>query len=292
MFIVPIPNTGEPFSIVKTNMRGKCPEISEKFTDIRAQLSSINNLKLIVFDPLTSFVHADINADPEMGWYTMGLLASLASETGATTIVAHHMRKPKCGGPITTVEQAREAIRGTTALVDGVRCSFALWPASADNQNIVFETFKMNKVNNAVYQGAIVKSNGSTDRSIRTYLRSSIGLLEDISEEFKLKKISDEYLKKILVQAIAVSAEEGHPFTHTGGPGVFKQRHRLPAAFHDISRHKLEYLAQSLLNERKIIKGMATHSKEDKWLDIPTGPFAKGKGDFNLGAGKFGIANF
>ncbi|MCM1001843.1 AAA family ATPase [Wolbachia pipientis] len=292
LFIVPIPNTGEPFSVVKTNMRGKCPEISEKFADIRAQLSSINNLKLIVFDPLTSFVHADINADPEMGWYTMGLLASLASETGATTIVAHHMRKPKCGGPITTVEQAREAIRGTTALVDGVRCSFALWPASADNQTIVFETFKMNKVNNAVYQEAIVKSNGSTDRSIRTYLRSSIGLLEDISEEFKLKKISDEYLKKILMQAIAVSAEEGHPFMHTGGPGVFKQRHRLPAAFHDISRHKLEYLAQSLLNERKIIKGMATHSKEDKWLDIPTGPFAKGKGDFNVGAGKFEIVNF
>ncbi|WP_395461539.1 AAA family ATPase [Wolbachia endosymbiont (group A) of Therophilus tumidulus] len=291
LFIVPMPNTGESFSVVKTNMRGKCPETSEKFEDIREQLTSINNLKLIIFDPLTSFVHADINADPEMGWYTMGLLASLGSETGAAIIVAHHMRKPKCGGPITTVEQAREAIRGTTALVDGVRCSFALWPASAENQNIVFETFKINKVNNAVYQGAIVKSNGSTDRSIRTYLRSSTGLLEDISEEFKLKKLSDEYLKKILVQAIAVAAEEGHPFTHTGGPGVFKQRHRLPTAFHDVSRHKLEHLAQILLNENKVVKGMATDSKEDKWLDIATGPFARGEGEFKLGAGKFEIAN-
>ncbi len=292
LFIIPIPNTGEPFSIVKSNMRGKCPETSDKFEDICRQLDKVKDLKLIVFDPLVSFVHANINSDPEMGYYAMGLLANLANETGAAVIVAHHMRKPKCSEPITTVEQARDAIRGTTALVDGVRCSFALWPASKEHQNTVFNTLKVNKVNNAVYQGAIVKSNGATDRNIRTYLRSSTGLLEDISEEFKLGKLSDEYLKKILMQAIAVSAEEGHPFTHTGGPGVFQQRHRLPAAFHGVSRHRLERLAQELLNERKIVKGMATNSKEDKWLDIKTGSFARGEGKFKLGAGRFEIGNF
>ncbi|WP_353278813.1 AAA family ATPase [Wolbachia endosymbiont (group A) of Udea olivalis] len=292
LFIIPIPNTGEPFSIVKSNMRGKCPETSDKFEDICRQLDKVKDLKLIVFDPLVSFVHANINSDPEMGYYAMGLLANLANETGAAVIVAHHMRKPKCSEPITTVEQARDAIRGTTALVDGVRCSFALWPASKEHQNTVFNTLKVSKVNNAVYQGAIVKSNGATDRNIRTYLRSSTGLLEDISEEFKLGKLSDEYLKKILMQAIAVSAEEGHPFTHTGGPGVFQQRHRLPAAFHGVSRHRLERLAQELLNERKIVKGMATNSKEDKWLDIKTGSFARGEGKFKLGAGRFEIGNF
>ncbi|MDN5248422.1 MAG: AAA family ATPase [Wolbachia endosymbiont of Tyrophagus putrescentiae] len=292
LFIVPMPNIGELFSVVKTNMRGKCPEISEKFKDISTQLSSMKNLKLIVFDPLTSFVHADINSDPEIGWCTIGMIASLATETGASVVIAHHMRKPKSGGPITTVEQARDAIRGTTALVDGVRCAFALWPASVENQNTVYNILKIGKVNNAVYQGAIVKSNGGTDRSIKTYLRSATGLLEDISEEIRLGKSSDGYLKKILVQAIAISAEEGHPFTHTGGPGVFRQRHRLPSEFHNVSRHKIERLAQELLNEKKIVKGMAAYSKEDKWLDIVTGPFAKGVGEFNAGAGKFEITNF
>ncbi len=280
LFIIPMPNTGGPFSILKTNMRGKCPEVSEKFEDISRQLNAIKNLKLIIFDPLISFVHADINSDPELGWFSTGLLASLATETGASVITAHHMRKPK----ISTVEQAREAIRGTTALVDGVRCSFALWPASTECQNSVFNDLKVAKVNNAIYQGAIVKSNGPSDRSIRTYLRSPIGLLEDISEQLKLSELSDEYLKKILTQAITISAQEGHPFTHTGGAGIFKQRHRLSAIFHNISRHRLEHLVQILLNEHKVVKGMAANSKEDKWLDVSIGPFARGEGKFKLGA--------
>jgi len=32
------------------------------------------------------------------------------------------------------VEQARDAVRGTSAIVDGVRMVYALWPAPEDNQ--------------------------------------------------------------------------------------------------------------------------------------------------------------
>ncbi|WP_265022246.1 AAA family ATPase [Wolbachia endosymbiont (group B) of Ischnura elegans] len=290
VFIVPMPNTGGPFSIIKTNTRGKCPETSEKFEGISEQLNAIENLKLIIFDPLVSFVHADINSDPELGWYSTGLLASLATETGATVIAAHHMRKPKCGS-ITTVEQARDAIRGTTALVDGVRCSFALLPALVEHQNSVCNTLKLERTHSKIYQGAVVKSNGAADRSVRTYLRSSTGLLEDISEQINAIKSSDEELKNILIHYIKLSAHEGHPFTHTGGPGIFKQRHKLPPMFHNVSRHKLERLVQSLLNDNRVVKGMAADSKEDKWLDVPTGPFARGEGKFKLGAGKFKVAN-
>ncbi|WP_353281931.1 AAA family ATPase [Wolbachia endosymbiont (group B) of Horisme vitalbata] len=290
LFIVPIPDTGEPFSVIKTNMRGKCPVTSEKFADIRRQLISVKNLRLIVFDPLMSFVHADINSDPEIGWYAMGLLANLASETGASVIAAHHMRKPKCGS-ITTVEQARDAIRGTTALVDGVRCSFALWPAPMEHYNFVCNALRIDRNSNTIYQGAIVKSNGAADRSVRTYLRSATGLLEDISEQIMANKSSDESLQNILIQYIKLFAEEGHPFTHTGGPGIFKQRHKLPSMFHNLSRHRLERLVQNLLNKGKVIKGMSMDSKEDKWLDIPTGPFARGEGKFNLGAGSFQTVN-
>ncbi len=218
------------------------------------------------------------------------MLASLATETGATVIAAHHMRKPKCGS-ITTVEQARDAIRGTTALVDGVRCSFALWPAPVEHQNSVCNTLKLERTHSTIYQGAVVKSNGAADRSVRTYLRSPTGLLEDISEQINAIKSSDKELKNILIHYIKLSAHEGHPFTHTGGPGIFKQRHKLPPMFHNVSRHKLERLVQSLLNDNRVVKGMAADSKEDKWLDVPTGPFARGEGKFKLGAGKFKVAN-
>jgi hypothetical protein len=154
----------------------------------------------------------------------------------------------------------------------------------------VCNTLRIEKTHSAIYQGTIVKSNGAADRSIRTYLRSPTGLLEDISEQINSIKSSDEELKNVLIQYIKLSAQEGHPFTHIGGPGVYKNRHRLPPMFHNISRHRIERLVQSLLNEHKVVKGMAIDSKEDKWLDIPIGPFARGEGKFKLGAGNFKVA--
>ena len=43
----------------------------------------------MVFDPLASFIHADVTSDPAAGSFATGLLASLATETGAAVIVAH-----------------------------------------------------------------------------------------------------------------------------------------------------------------------------------------------------------
>ena len=93
-----------------------------------------------------------------------------------------------------------------------------------------------------------------------------------------------------MVASIARAAENGHPFTPgcaaTGANGVYRQRHRLAAVFHDASRKRIEAMVQELLNESALVKGMASGSKEDKWLDVPNGPFAKGVGEFVLGADK------
>ena len=89
-----------------------------------------------------------------------------------------------------------------------------------------------------------------------------------------------------LAGAIRLCAERGHPLTHTGVNGVFKQRHRLPEEFHHIPRHKLEGMVQELLNEKppRIVKGTLLNGKEPKWLDSPWGSFAQGKGVIKAGA--------
>lgn len=81
---------------------------------------------------------------------------------------------------------------------------------------------------------------------------------------------SIEYLKQTLVKAISDAASDSVPFTHTGEPGLYKQRARLPLEFHTLSRHKLEGLAADLLKEGKLIKAGSSDTKEQKWLDIPT----------------------
>ncbi len=284
LIIVPLPNARAPIPLVALGRNG--PEATPHFQNLRDEIGRITDLKLIVLDPLSSFIHADVNADPAAGTFVTGLLASLATETGAAVIVAHHMRKPQGNRPINSVEQARDAVRGTSAIVDGVRLVYALWPASEDHQNYVFKALQERYIRNTVFQGAVVKANGPADRTIRTYFRASTGLLTDVTALLRESYLSEQDLTKALVIAIARAAESGHPFTHTGGPGVYQQRHRLPSIFHDMSRKRLHDMVQDLLNEHPplLVKGMATGSKEDKWLDVPTGPFAQGVGEFVLGA--------
>ncbi|WP_405197511.1 AAA family ATPase [Wolbachia endosymbiont (group B) of Aricia agestis] len=168
LFIVPLPNIGGSFTILK-NVRGKVVEISPEFELVMKQLSRIKDLKLIIFDPLASFIHADLNADPAVGDYLMCLLSDLACSTGASIITAHHMRKLKGEKPISTVEQARDAIRGTSALVNGVRCSFAFWPVEDMTKPMIFRSIGKIPRQNALFYGAVVKANGLADRTVRTY---------------------------------------------------------------------------------------------------------------------------
>jgi len=217
----------------------------------------------------------------------MCLLSDLASSTGASIITAHHMRKPKGEKPISTVDQARDAIRGTSALVNGVRCSYAFWPVEDTARLEIFRSVGETPRQNALFCGAVVKANGLADRTIRTYLRNQeTGLLEDITTQLSAQNINDKDLKVHLVDAITRAAVAGHPFTHTGNTGVYKQRHRLPEIFYSIGRNKLERIVQEILQARptRLVKGMSAGSKEDKWLDIPTGPFARGIGKFTPGA--------
>ncbi|WP_265024612.1 AAA family ATPase [Wolbachia endosymbiont (group A) of Eupithecia tripunctaria] len=287
LFIVPLPNVSGSLTIIKS-VSGKVIETSPEFESITKQLNKIKDLKLIVFDPLASFVHADLNTDPAVGDYLMSLLSDLAGSTGASIITAHHMRKPKSEKPISTVEQARDAIRGTSALVNGVRCSYAFWSVEDTAKPTIFKSIGESVRQNALFYGAIVKANGLADRTLRTYLRNEeTGLLEDITERLKIKNMNEKDSKQHLITAITRAAISGHPFTHTGSTGVYKQRHRLPEEFHSIGRDRMERIVQELLQARKLVKGMATGSKEDKWLDIPSGPFARGVGKFSCGAELF-----
>ncbi|MDU8921426.1 MULTISPECIES: AAA family ATPase [unclassified Wolbachia] len=287
LFIVPLPNVSGSLTIIKS-VSGKVIETSPEFESITKQLNKIKDLKLIVFDPLASFVHADLNTDPAVGDYLMSLLSDLAGSTGASIITAHHMRKPKSEKPISTVEQARDAIRGTSALVNGVRCSYAFWSVEDTAKPTIFKSIGESVRQNALFYGAIVKANGLADRTLRTYLRNEeTGLLEDITERLRIKNMNEKDSKQHLITAITRAAISGHPFTHTGSTGVYKQRHRLPEEFHSIGRDRMERIVQELLQTRKLVKGMATGSKEDKWLDIPSGPFARGVGKFSCGAELF-----
>lgn len=282
LHLVPLPNAGGPFPVLHYHQ--KKLEVTSEFEEIRKQIDEIQNLKLIILDPLASFVQGDINGDAALGAFMTGTLAKLATETGAAVIVAHHMRKP-AQGIMVTADTARDMIRGTSALVDGVRCAFALWSVDEQKQDEIGAILNSTlMLRNSVYQGLIVKANHGADRKLKTYVRDQFtGLLQDKTDEIE-QVTSGNNLPLELLNAIATAATKGHPFMHTGNSGVYKQRHRLPPFFHGLSRHKVEGLIQYLLNKKKITKGRAKGSSTESWLDIPGGPFARGEGELKLGA--------
>ena len=161
-----------------------------------------------------------------------------------------------------------------------------IWPAQDQIIQQVSSTLNITAEPRSIYMGTVVKPNGPADRTLRTFKRNLVGLLEDLTARLRRNTPSNYDLLGELAGAIRECAERGHPLTHTGVNGVFRQRHRLPDEFHNIPRHKLENMVQELLNERppRTVKGTLSGSKEQKWLDSPWGRFAQGKGEIKAGA--------
>jgi AAA domain len=160
---------------------------TESFKRFSDALHRLNDVQLICIDPLASFSHAPINEDPAAGQFVCTSVANLAADLDATVLTAHHMRKPGQGHPIKTLGDAREAIRGTTALVDGMRLAYALWPVGDEEGGKICKELGVAYSPNSVVHGGVVKANGPASRRIATYLRDNkTGLLVDCSAQLRL----------------------------------------------------------------------------------------------------------
>ncbi|MBF0178364.1 MAG: AAA family ATPase [Magnetococcales bacterium] len=285
LIVYPLPNNGGPVNLIANGREGF--SFTKEFEELRDALLAIRDLRLLVIDPLQSFTSADVNADPAAGSMFFAALGRLAAETGATVLATHHFKKVG-NRPILSATDAREAIRGSTSLVDSGRWSYALWSPKNDDAEKACQQLGEEYQRESVFMGAIVKSNWPTDKTVRTYVRNrTTGLLVDRTTELRsdaTKSSFDPELATLLITAIQQAAGNGQPFTHYGGTGVYQQRHRLPEVLHDVGRDKLRDLVQYLLNDRRLVKGVASGSREPKWLDVPDGPFARGCGTFEHGA--------
>lgn len=279
MIVVPLPSAGGARAFWREDRKHGLVE-TDDFKRICDQLSKIDDLRLITFDPLASFAHLALNEDPAAGQFVCTSLSRLATETGATTLVAHHMRKTQ--KPIENLGDARDAIRGSTALVDGLRLAYAMWPADEARAKRVCKDLGHQYQANAVVLGGVVKANGAAKRMVSTYVRNDFGLLVDKTAGLGASAPVQGDLLAALVIAVEAAAESGQPFTKTGATGLYAMRERLPEELSGLSRHRLEGLATAAVTEGKIKLCLATGTTA-KWLDVPGGQFAIGLGEFRKG---------
>lgn len=171
----------------------------------------------MVFDPLQAFVAADINADPAAAQFLWSAMAEMASSTGATVLLTHHMRKDGMMR-IADGDDAREAIRGTTALVDGARLAYALWKLDDETAKPICEQMQVPFERGLIVRGAVVKANDEADHSTHTYAREESGLLAELESEPEDKTEASAFTMtqvREVLQEIERRFKEGTPFSHS-----------------------------------------------------------------------------
>ena len=291
LYVLPLPDAGGAVALFAPDPSSRGPSITSAWVELDRQLKGLAGLSLVVLDPLQPLCALDLNV-PENAQFVCSRLAALAASTGASVIVSHHFAKREASNP----EQAREAIRGTGGLVDGVRAVYALWNPREDEARRVSNTLGVPHQRGSVVMGGIVKANGRANLRVTTYLRDETGLLIDRSDDVVQSRRTTQDLLPALKDAIARAAIEGRPYTKTGGNGPYERRHELPEAFHVIGKHRLTEWVSTLLEQGQIVAAMVDSSKMVKWLDEPNGPVATGQARFRLGhmarsqSGRTGIA--
>ena len=280
IYVVPLPNAGGPMPLVVPGKNG--PEVTPAWHEIKEQLIALRPV-LINLDPLASFVMADINADPAVGAFTMGILSSLAQETGAAVMVAHHLAKT--AGNIASPEDARRLVRGTSAIVDNSRAVYVLWGTEEKESRAICKVIETKWMRNKVFKGCLVKSNGPGDREIKTYVRNDFGLLEVRTAAITAAVQENKpALLNLLEESIAKAASLGQPYCLTGENGLFTRKHELPVGLKELSKRGLESVATELLEVKRIHRCVVKGSTLKKYLDVPEGDFASGKGEIVTGA--------
>lgn len=286
VLIVPLPNTGGPAPLVHPGKNG--PEAAPFYYELVEQLKQIPNLAMVNIDPLSSFVADDINADPAVGAFTMGLFASIGTQTGAAVISCHHLSKTSKN--IKTHDDARNLVRGSTAIVDNSRCVFVLWTMEDKQAKNVCKALDLKWAPNMVCQGCVVKANGPADRQIKTFVRNpDTGLLEVRDDVIRqVVGNQEDRMLDMLEQDIADAAASGFPFVRsgTGQSSLYTRKDELATPLQECGRRKLESLAQRLVDTNRVKKCRAKGSKDAKWLDVPGGTFYEGLGEFPEGARK------
>ena len=278
--LIPLPSAGGPLPFVLPGGKDG-PQPSAWWYEVKDQIKAMQP-KLIVFDPLASFALVDLNK-PEVADFTMSLFASLADETGACVLVTHHLAKTKDN--ISTPEQARVLVRGSTAIVDRTRATYVLWSLSEARSKELCAAVNMEWAREKVFCGCVAKENSGGDKSIKTYIRNTSGLLEVQDAAIKQSKAgSQAMLEQELVQAIAEAAEALQPFAKTGANGLYARRAELPKSLSKLGRGSLENMVDMLLDKELIVLCIPIGGATKNRLDVPGGPIARAESRIQPGA--------
>ena len=225
---------------------------------------------LVVFDPLSALIEIDSDTDNNGVSFVTKHIAALASVSGACIIVSSHVRKS------TAKVGERATIKGTVALINGLRSASILWEADSTEAGKICKQIGEEYEPEKILYFQSVKNNSAYIKRREVLKREKDGRLICITDYWK-NGCTPEQAEELLIDRIKQAAENSQPFKATGEDGLYNQRGDLPDPLKNWGKHKLAALCNKLLEEGKIVKGAQKGSKSRCWLDVPSGPVARGE---------------
>lgn len=278
--VLPLPNVGGTFAFAHYNKEGiveatpKWASLLEEMKRIHEQVSPI---KAVILDPLASLLHGDENSSVIIQDFFRVTTGPICGDNGlgAALIVTHHIRK---GAEIKGPEDMRDAVRGSGAVINGVRAALGFWQAHDYVKRM--SKMKLEPRRGACYRAAVIKANNPEMlHGIKTLIRQPSGTLTDQSCDDKLDVMeADTPIKRAwLAFACKHAAIKGRPYTITSKTtGLYARHMDLPPALSDLNRDKLEAMAKGLREAGLLIEVKEKGGSLAKWLDVPGGDFDRG----------------
>ena len=179
VFVLTVPDTLKPLILLKEDSAGL--NLTAESDDLVDELEGIDNLELVVIDPVQSFVSAPITTSQEAGQLYCQFCASMASKFNASVLSLHHMSKSGLSS-MDDPMSARASIRGSSSLVDGMRLAIALWLSDEEEAENICMDNGVEYDRSRVIQSAVVKANSSeVDMKAITLFRRN-AVLEPLNE--------------------------------------------------------------------------------------------------------------
>jgi len=180
VYALPIPSMKERLIVLgDTSSQGL--HTTSQGDELITALESIDNLKLVVIDPIQSFVSASISSSNEAGQMYASFCASISARLGATVLSIHHFSKQGLVGTEDNMT-ARASIRGASSLVDAHRFALALYLSSEEEAERLCLQNGVEFDRTRVVRASMVKSNSEIDYSVKTLFRKDVVLepIEDV----------------------------------------------------------------------------------------------------------------
>ena len=169
---------------------------------------------------------------------------------------------------ITDGDDAREAIRGTTALVDGARLAYALWKLDDETARPICDRLQIPYEKGSLVRGAVVKANDEADHSAHTYRREESGLLVQFESEPQSDKSSEPTFSKDQAREVLKEVERrfevGAPFSHSHNGGARYLVHYLMRQLPDVTESRRQ-IAHRLDEQRRSCRSRCATAKPSSW---------------------------